>query len=158
MVSPTSLRCALDLSLRAEDLNFFQIHKMEFSRPAMKVLSLGKGTFGLGGDLKSRIMLSVYNQSSNNGTNQQHTLSKDSNDSGQKEKFSSRLKFVQQVPNCINNLQNLQNRTSRFGIPLDTLETLSSLPLAPIGSFLDASTLLYKRVSVRQSISPTAGR
>ena len=102
---------------------------MEFSRPAMKVLSLGKGTFGLGGDLKSRIMLSVYNQSSNNGTNQQHTLSKDSNDSGQKEKFSSRLKFVQQVPNCINNLQNLQNRTSRFGIPLDTLETLSPMPV-----------------------------
>ena len=116
---------------------------MEFSRPAMKVLSLGKGTFGLGGDLKSRIMLSVYNQSSNNGTNQQHTLSKDSNDSGQKEKFSSRLKFVQQVPNCINNLQNLQNRTSRFGIPLDTLETLSPMPVYHKVTFTLYSFVIY---------------
>ena len=102
---------------------------MEFSRPAIKALSLGKGTFGLGGDLKSRIMLSVYNQNGNKGTNQQHTLSSDSTDSRQKEKFSSRLKFVQQIPNCINNLQNLQNRSSRYGIPLETLETLSPMPV-----------------------------
>ena len=80
---------------------------MEFQKPLKSVLSLGKFGFDVSSSIRTKI---TFSGSSDNGSQNSNQIHHGKSDLEKKNKFSSRLRFTQSTPNCIDILKSTNKK------------------------------------------------
>lgn len=80
---------------------------MEFQKPLKSVLSLGKFGFDVSSSIRTKI---TFSGSSDTGSQKSNQIHHGQSDLEKKNKFSSRLRFTQSTPNCIDILKSTNKK------------------------------------------------
>ena len=102
---------------------------MEFQKPLKSVLSLGKFGFDISSSVRTKI---TFSGSTDTGSQKSHQNNHGQSDLEKKNKFSSRLRFTQSTPNCIDILKST-NKKPTIGSAIDSqIRNDTSLSHVPV--------------------------